>query len=334
MTVALAYEHAERAIRTEAGIRQVLSDILERNTGQSLRIKTVREWFAEWLPGKGEETKARYTGISNAFMKHLGGRADQPLGGITPSDIQTYIDQLRETKVSDKTLMVHLQALKSAFTQARRMQLIETSPADPIGVKVDDEIQRELFSEAEARMLLDAAEGEWKTLLMLGYYTGLRLSTAAQLRWEAVDLTGKTISVPKPGKGGRAVRIPIHDALHAHLMLRASSDKADAWLMQSLSSAESGGKRGLSLDFKKIAKLAGVDLREVKRPNGHNFCRRTFHSLRHGFVSGLANEGVAPEQRRAITGHKTESVHARYTHLEDEVLRKAVNKLPPIPDKS
>jgi len=41
---------------------------------------------------------------------------------------------------------------------------------------------------------------------------------------------------------------------------------------------------------------------------------------------------VAPEQRRAMTGHKTDGAHARYTHLETETLRKAVNKLPSIPD--
>lgn len=332
MTVALAYEHAERGVRTEAGIRKVLSDILERNTGRALQSRTVRDWFGEWLKGKGDETQARYEGITKAFLKHLGGRADQSLTAITPMDVQSYIESVRSGKVSDKTLVVHLQALKSAFTQARRMQLIESSPADPITVRVESEIQRELFTDAEARMLIDAADGEWKTLLLVGYYTGLRLSTAVTLRWDAVDLTAKTISVQKPGKGGRAVRIPIHDRLHDHLMSIAATDRADECILPDLAGADSGGKAGLSEEFKRIARRAGVDLMEVKRANGHKFCKRTFHSLRHGFVSALANEGVPPEQRRAITGHKTESVHARYTHLETEVLRGAVNRMPALPD--
>jgi integrase len=332
MTVALAYEHAERGVRTEAGIRRVLSDILERNTGRALQNRTVRDWFGEWLKGKGDETQARYEGITRAFLKHLGGRADQPLTAITPPDVKSYIEAVRAGKVSDKTVAVHLQALKSAFSQARRMQMIESSPADPIKVEVESEIQRELFTETEAKMLLDAAEGEWKTLLLVGYYTGLRLSVAATLRWDAVDLTAKAITVAKPGKGGRAVRIPMHDRLHDHLMRVAATDRTDDSVMPELAGADSGGKAGLSEEFKRIARRAGVDLMEVKRANGHKFCKRTFHSLRHGFVSGLANEGVAPEQRRAITGHKTESVHARYTHLETEVLRDAINKLPALPD--
>ena len=66
--------------------------------------------------------------------------------------------------------------------------------------------------------------------------------------------------------------------------------------------------------------------------NGHKFCKHPFHGLRQGFVSGLANQGVAPEQRRAMTGHKTDGAHARYTHPETETLRKAVNNLPGSPE--
>ena len=330
--IARGWEHVERNATTEAQVRKVLSEILERNTGQPLRSPTVRQWFTEWVQGKSVETKERYTGIGNAFLKHLEKTADRPLIAVTPVDVQGYVNGLKESKVSDKTVALHLQALKSAFNLARRMQLIESSPTDPITVVVEDEIQRELFTEAEAKLLLDAAEGEWKTLLMVGYYTGLRLMTAATLRWDALDMAAKTIAVPKPGKHGKAALIPMHERLHAHLTTVAGSDRTDQCMMPTLASTESGGKRGLSREFKGIAVKAGVDLREVTRANGHKFCKRTFHSLRHGFVSALANQGVAPEQRLAITGHKTDSSHARYTHLETETLRAALNKLPAIPE--
>ena len=54
----------------------------------------------------------------------------------------------------------------------------------------------------------------------------------------------------------------------------------------------------------------------------------SFHALRHSFTSALANAGVAPELRMKLTGHKSESVHAGYTHHELETLRAAVGKLP------
>jgi hypothetical protein len=33
-----------------------------------------------------------------------------------------------------------------------------------------------------------------------------------------------------------------------------------------------------------------------------------------------------------MTGHKTDGSHARYTHLEIETFRTAINKLPAIPE--
>jgi hypothetical protein len=80
-----------------------------------------------------------------------------------------------------------LQALKSAFNSARRLQLIDSNPAGPIFVTVDDELHRQLFTEAEAKLILEKAEGDWKTLLLVGYSTGgPRLTAAATLRWRVL----------------------------------------------------------------------------------------------------------------------------------------------------
>lgn len=125
-----------------------------------------------------------------------------------------------------------------------------------------------------------------------------------------VDLTRRTISVPKPGKRGKSVTIPMHDKLFEYLQRVTKKNEQDDYVMPTLASADSGGKLGLSEAFIRIATKAGVDLRQIIRANRKTFRKRTFHSVRHGFVSGLANEGVSPEHRRAITGHKTEILAA------------------------
>jgi len=53
-----------------------------------------------------------------------------------------------------------------------------------------------------------------------------------------------------------------------------------------------------------------------------------FPTLRHSFVSALANAGVSSELRRKLSGHADERSHARYTHHELDTLRAAVGKLP------
>ena len=99
--------------------------------------------------------------------------------------------------------------------------------------------------------------------------------------------------------------------------------------MPGLSGKRTGGDYGLSTAFKNIMRKAGVDSQPVEREEGvRTLSRRTFHALRHSFTSALANAGVAPELRMKLTGHKTEAIHAGYTHHELETLRGAIAKLP------
>jgi integrase len=73
---------------------------------------------------------------------------------------------------------------------------------------------------------------------------------------------------------------------------------------------------------------AGLDIGSAKNAGVRQLSRRTFHALQHNFTSALANQGVAPELRMKLTGHKTEAVHRGYTHHELEKLRAAVEKIP------
>ena len=55
-----------------------------------------------------------------------------------------------------------------------------------------------------------------------------------------------------------------------------------------------------------------------------------FHSLRHTFVSELANADVPSDVRRQISGHNDEKIHERYTHLGLETKRRALAHLRPL----
>jgi integrase len=61
---------------------------------------------------------------------------------------------------------------------------------------------------------------------------------------------------------------------------------------------------------------------------GRTFYSKGFHSLRHTFVSDLANAGVAVDLRQKLAGHADARVHAGYTHHQIETLRAAVDMLP------
>jgi integrase len=63
---------------------------------------------------------------------------------------------------------------------------------------------------------------------------------------------------------------------------------------------------------------------------GRQFKTLGFHSLRHTFVSELANADVPADVRRQISGHSDEKIHERYTHLDMQSKERALAKLRPL----
>jgi integrase len=86
--------------------------------------------------------------------------------------------------------------------------------------------------------------------------------------------------------------------------------------------------------FKRIMEQAEVDAGVARLSSGikgRSFSLRSFHSLRHSFISALANSGVSSELRRRLSGHASEEMHAVYTHQELETIRQAVSAIPRLP---
>ena len=103
-------------------------------------------------------------------------------------------------------------------------------------------------------------------------------------------------------------------------------------LCPALAKRKVSGKYGLSIQFHKILAAAEVKQETIEAAGdaGHAFNKYTFHSLRHSFVSELANAGIAPDVRQMLAGHSDDRSHAIYTHTQLDTLRAAVKKLPSV----
>ncbi len=336
LTVALEFERAAKLAMagelTEDQARKVLSDILEKaNTGEHFRAPTIEAWLREWLAGKeaskAASTAERYRGVVDGFVEHLGQRSKRRLTALTARDVQSFLTQRQRAGCSPTTVQLDGKILRTALTLARRHGLLSVNVAEAVELPKRDSVERGTFSPVEVKLLVDAAEGEWRTFILFGYYTGARLSDCCRMEWQSVDLAGGVLTYTQ-GKTGKAVTVPLHAELQAHLEQLASSDQPEKFIMPGMADKGPGGRHGLSEGFKRIVIKAGLDLQTVQGSGKRKISRRTFHALRHSFTSALANAGVAPELRMKLTGHTTEAVHRGYTHHELEVLRSAVTKLP------
>lgn len=329
---------ARRGELSEAQAREVVKAIMAHNdTGETLRSTTITEHFREWMAGKearrAEGTAERYQLVVDRFLASLGKRADKPLTALTSQDVGRFLDQRLKQGVAPRTAVLDLKIVRTALNAARRQGLIPTNPAEAVDLPTVQGVERGSFTVAEVAMLADTAKGEWRTLIMLSAFMGARLGDCVTMAWGDVDLVGRALTYTQK-KTGKKVTVPLHRDLLAHLETLAGTDSAQPFIMPGMSGLKSGGRHGLSEGFKRIMRKAGVDMQTVQGKGVRSISRRTFHSLRHTFISLLANAGVAEEVRMKFSGHSTKDVHRGYTHFELEKMRRDMDKLPGLNDGS
>jgi integrase len=358
LEVALTLERAEhmaaRNTLTETRARELIGEILERTSGESLPFYTAESWLRDWLRGKevskSAGTHVKYTHTVEGFLSHLGKRAQFNIAALTSKDIAGYRDAQISSGKHPNTVHYLVKQLRIPFNAARRQGIITHNPAEsvelPAKAKTEDGSQatRDVFTPDQINALLKAATAkekngkpvfdagqEWRGAILLAYYTGARLQDVANIAWSTVDLPAKTFTY-RARKTGKLVTIPLHPELETHLLELPAPDSNKAFVFSKLAGKGTGGRSGLSMAFSRIMARAGITgevLREAKKGGqGRTVRSLTFHSLRHSFNSAMANAGVAQEIRMKLTGHTSSDMNKGYTHLELEPLRKAIEAIP------
>jgi integrase len=152
----------------------------------------------------------------NAFLKTLGKRASLPLTSLTARDVENFLDARTAENLSPATLNLDVKIIGEALNVARRQGLIPTNPAEAVELPEIESTERGTFTPDEVKMLVDAADGEWKLLIPLAYYTAARLGDCCRMQWDGLDLAGETLTYMQ-SKTGKQVTVPLHPDLLARL---------------------------------------------------------------------------------------------------------------------
>ena len=315
----------------EKDARRTLNEILRRAGEDTMSGDTVDHFLREWLAGKHNEgTNERYAHVVELFLKHLEKRATGLLSNISHKDAQNFIKSRESQNMASKTVRVDAKILGSAFNLARKLGFIESNPFEkalalkPIKVVSS---KRDTFTTEQVALLLDKAEGEWKSVVTFGFFIGARLDDCAKMRWTNIDFAkGLVDYIAK--KSGHRVVVPMLPQLQTHLEEIASTDSTNPFISPTLATKSTSGKYGLSESFKRIMLAAGIDPQIIQGQGKRKFSQLSFHSLRHSFNSLLANNGVDQEIRMALVGQTTKAINKDYTHLDLNKLRGAMAKLP------
>lgn len=331
----IAENNAKAGTLTEQAAKKLIADIVERTSGETLHNHTVVEWLSEWQAGKADAkaktTAGRYAQVVRDFLKCLGKRSKLTLPHITPKDIRAYRDSELAAGNSNNTANDAVRIVSTAFNAALRQGYITNNPCTALESLPEETAERSIFTAEQVTELVTKAKGDWKGAILFAFYTGARLGDVANITWNAIDLEKRLITFA-PGKTKRSKKtltIPLHSELERVLLEKPGVGRAH--LFPSLAGRGTGGKTGLSGQFAKIMKAAGITgivTRHTAKGRANNSL--SFHSLRHSFNSAMANAGISQEIRQKLTGHASAEMNKIYTHHEIEPLRAAIYAIPSI----
>lgn len=185
------------------------------------------------------------------------------------------------------------------------------------------------ITEEEYVLVRDAAaayQGRYNIYgaIVCGWHTGLSLIDISLLKWSAIDLRNYSMSVvrTKIKSLKRTVVIPIIPYAELHLLLveiRKAQPPEEQYVFPELASDQlldcsPTVRKVMSRMFRKA--LTG---------------RKTFHSLRHGFASRIANSGVNLAVAAKLTGISELSTLQGYIKPDMQGLRSAMEQAFPQP---
>jgi integrase len=237
--------------------------------------------------------------------------ADIPVLRITKSLTEEFRSARHQynPSIKDATINRDLSVLRHLLYWAVDEQLIAANPLARLRMARERRTRRQILSVAEEQLLLSAAQGHLRTMIVCALDTGMRRGEITGQRWEDIDFSQKVLFVTRSKTPeGESREIPLTGRLLKLLLDLRQSE-------------------GLIIGFR------GRPVRIIKRTwktalKNAQIRHVRFHDLRHTFNTRLMEAGVLQEVRMALMGHSAGSrVHSTYTHIELPVKREAIRKL-------
>lgn len=161
---------------------------------------------------------------------------------------------------------------------------------------------------------------ELSDMIVIGYYTGLRLSDVAELEICEVDESCRFLKII-PNKTRRRKRLPLTVPLVR---------EAQTIVQRRMSSPQNGFLFCAEARYRPSRKLSAYFRQAHINKLGDG--RASFHSLRATFISQMDEAGIPPHITDSITGHSGGGMHARYTQPSAQAQLDAVLRgITPLP---
>ena len=235
------------------------------------------------------------------FAKHFA-RSPELLG---PEEVRAYqVHLLNTRKLAPSSITIAAAALRFLYSVTLKRDWALTDIPLP---KKPHTLPVILSREEVARFLGSVVDLKHRTILMVAYAAGLRVSEATHLKVADIDSARMMLQVDQ-GKGGKDRYVMLSTKLLHELRCYWSRTRPRDWLFPGERFGQPITRDAVAAACQKARRLAGID-----KP-------LTPHSLRHAFATHLLESGTDLRTIQLLLGHRSLATTARYLKVATQTV--------------
>lgn len=254
------------------------------------------------LKGYSKSTIKTYLGEMNSFLALI---KNHDADNFDAERIKAYLFYCHTVlMLTEATIHSRMNALKFYYEQVLKKEKIFIDIPRP---KKHLQLPKVISEEKIINGLLAIENLKHKTLLLMAYSSGLRVSEVVSLRIEDINSDRMQVSIIK-AKGKKDRVVPLSKSILPILRKYYISYKPKFWLFESQNSLNHYSVRSAQIIFKKAFQELGLS----------NNC--SFHSLRHSYATHLLENGTNLRYIQELLGHNDIKTTLRYTHVSKNAI--------------
>lgn len=306
----------------------------------------IEKWLNSARPSLATTTYQSYSNMIKArilpYFKPLGLQLQE----IMPQHIEDFYQTILDDNCTTNTVIHYHSILRKAMQVAVKKDVIQKNPVDKVQRPKKNIFRGNFYSEGEMMTLFDALSGDPLELCVkIAAYYGLRRSEVLGLRWDAIDLERKTISINhkviEAEVDGKFVPVG-EDVLKTKSSFRTLPliPAVEKLLLEEKEKQEMFRrlfKKSYCRDY--LDYICVDQTGKLLRPNyvtehfawliqKYDLKKVRFHDLRHTCASLLLSNGISMKQIQIWLGHSTFATTADiYAHLDFAAQEESANAM-------
>lgn len=288
--------------KTEAIANKIANDYFKKYVVGSHQNITVEEYSEKYLTYRDSEISARTKAFyrDNLRLHILPLIGEYQVDKVNVGLLKNVLLEARNKGLGERSVQIVYTIMSLIFKEAYVDELIDSNPMDRIKRPKLKKTEKTIIDKDIFFKILEKADQQMRVILYIAWFTGLRESEIAVLKWSNIDMINNVLYVEKaysrydegeikePKSDAGIRELPVSKELIDEIITLPNSS---IYLFPTLKRKFISGS-GISHKFTDIAKELG--LKGV-----------TFHSIRHTHATLLTESDIKAKAVQIRLGHST-----------------------------